>query len=148
VAGAERGRRQEDRERAGRVLDEDVAVGQRPMQQLLGVPLVDVNVAEPGRAEEAAVGNGAGDEVDRDGDERGAQRRLHPRRRLRCRPQDAPARPVCPSETTGRHAWIVTVAPTDQVLAEAEAPEEAEAAGPAVEAGAARAAGAVPAGSW
>ena len=47
------------------------------MQQLLRVPLVDVDVAESRRAEEAAVGHGAGGEVDRDRDERGAQRRFH-----------------------------------------------------------------------
>ena len=74
VRGAEGGRRQEDGERAGRVLDEDVAVGQRPVQEPLGVALVDVDVAEPRRAEEPAVGDGAGGEVDRDRDERGAQR--------------------------------------------------------------------------
>jgi uncharacterized membrane protein YgcG len=71
---AERGRRQEDRERSRRILDEDVPVGQRPVEQVLGVALVDVDVAEPRGAGKAAVRNSAGGEVDRDRYERGAQR--------------------------------------------------------------------------
>jgi hypothetical protein len=47
------------------------------VKQVLGVPLVDVDVSEPRRAEETAVGHGAGREVDGDRDERGAQRRAH-----------------------------------------------------------------------
>ena len=118
MPGAERGRRQEDREGAGRVLDEDVAIGQRPVQELLGVALVDVDVAEARRAEEAAVGHGAGGEVDRDRDERGAQRRFHG------------YRPAC------------------SAVAEAAGPAEAEAAGPAAVAAGAPAAEAAAAGSW
>ena len=77
MPGPEGGRRHEDRKGAGWVLDEDVAIGQRPVQELLGVALVDVDVPEAGRASQPAVGDGAGDEVDRNRDERGAQRRFH-----------------------------------------------------------------------
>src|SRR5262249_52966925 len=47
------------------------------VQQLLRVALVDVDVPEAGGAEEAAVGDGARGDVDRDRHERGAQRRSH-----------------------------------------------------------------------
>jgi len=77
VRRAEGGRRQEDRERTRRVLDEDVAVGQRSVQQPLRVALVDVDVAKARRAEEPAVRDGACGDVDGDRDKRGAQRRLH-----------------------------------------------------------------------
>jgi len=60
VAGAERRRRQKDGEGAGRVLDQDLAVGKRPVQELLRVTLVDVQVSEAGSTEEPAVGDDAG----------------------------------------------------------------------------------------
>jgi len=77
VVSAEGGRRQEDGERARGVLDEDVAVGQGAVEQPLRVALVDVDVAETSGSRQAAVGHGAGGEVDRGRDERSAQRRPH-----------------------------------------------------------------------
>src|SRR5205807_10455118 len=62
------------RGRARRVLDEHVAVGQMPVQEALGVALVDVDVAEAGRAKQAAVRDRAGREEDRHRHEPGEQR--------------------------------------------------------------------------
>jgi len=61
----ERRRRHEDRERTRRVLDEHDAVGLVPVQEALGVALVDVDVAEAGRAEQPAVRDCAGRQEDR-----------------------------------------------------------------------------------
>jgi hypothetical protein len=79
VRSAEGRRRQEDREGPGRVLDEDVAVGQRPVQEALRVALVDVDVTEARRSEEPAVGDRAGGDEDRDRQGGSAQRRPPPR---------------------------------------------------------------------
>ena len=77
MAGAEGSRRQEDREGARRVFDEHVPIGQRPVQELLGIALVDVQVAEPRRPEQAAVGDGASRQENRNRDDCGAQRHPH-----------------------------------------------------------------------
>ena len=76
MSGPERGRRQEDGEGPGRVLDEDVPVGQRAVEELLRVALVHVHVPEAGSAEEPAVGHGARGQEQRNRDQRGT-RRLH-----------------------------------------------------------------------
>jgi len=47
------------------------------VEKLLGVALVDVEVAEAGGAEETAVRDGAAREVDGDRGDRGAQRHPH-----------------------------------------------------------------------
>ena len=75
VVGApgQNGRRKEHRERSRRVLDEDVAVGQVAAQEAVGVDAVDVDVAVPLGAEEAAVGNRAGEEEQRRGERRDAR---------------------------------------------------------------------------
>jgi hypothetical protein len=75
VARAEGRRRKEDGERAGRVLDEDVAVGEISVQEPLRVALVDVEIAKAGGAEQAAVRDGARGQVERNRDRGGPQRR-------------------------------------------------------------------------
>ncbi len=80
VPRAERGRRHEDRKRSRRVLDEDVAVRQLPVQELLRVALVDVHVPKPRGTEEPAVGDRAGGDEDGHGNERSTQRVPHARR--------------------------------------------------------------------
>src|SRR5205823_6541010 len=54
-------------------LDEHVAVGQVPVQEALGVALVDVDVTEAGRAEQPSVRDCAGRQEDRRRDEPGEQ---------------------------------------------------------------------------
>src|SRR4051812_21846897 len=76
---AESGRRHEHGERARRVLDEGVAVRQRPVQEALGVALVDVQVAKARGAEEPAVRDRASGEEDRCSGE-GGQERISPPR--------------------------------------------------------------------
>ena len=58
-AAREHGRRQEDRERAGRILDEDVPVGKLPAEEAVRVDPVQVDVPVALCPEEAAVGNRA-----------------------------------------------------------------------------------------
>ena len=62
--GREHGRRQKDRERAGRVLDEDVPVRKLAAQEPVRVDPVQVDVPVSLRPEEASVGNGAREQED------------------------------------------------------------------------------------
>ena len=73
MTSPEGGRRQEHGEGPGRILDEDVPVGQRAVKQLLRVALVHVHVPEARSAEEPAVGNGARGQEQRNRDQRGAR---------------------------------------------------------------------------
>jgi len=60
---------QEDRERAGRILHEEVPVGDVPVEQRLRVALVEVDVAKPSRTKQAPVRDRAGRHEQWDADE-------------------------------------------------------------------------------
>lgn len=64
-AGGQNRGRKKDREGAGRILDEDVAVRKVPAQEAVGVEAVQVDVPIPLGPKEAPVGNRAGREEDR-----------------------------------------------------------------------------------
>src|SRR5207253_10595759 len=74
VRRTERGGREEDRKRTGRVLHEEVAIGNTAVEDDLRKTLVEVDVTKACRPEESAVRNRAGGEVDRRRDGRRAQR--------------------------------------------------------------------------
>ena len=62
----ESGRRKEDRQRTGRILHEEIAVGNAPVEDCGGKALVEMNVAKARSAKEPAVGNDAGPDVEGD----------------------------------------------------------------------------------
>jgi len=68
------GGRKKDSERAGRILHEEVAIRDVAVQEEFGVALVEVDVPEASGAEQPAVRDGAGPDVDRNADETGAHR--------------------------------------------------------------------------
>ena len=74
---AEGRRREEDRQRAGRILHEEIAVGNAPVEDCVGKALVEMDVAKSRGAKEPAVGNGAGPDVDRDRGSREPQREAY-----------------------------------------------------------------------
>ena len=65
VPGRKHRGRQEDGERSGRILDEEVAVGQLAPEELVCVDAVEMDVAVPLAPEEASVGNRAGRQKER-----------------------------------------------------------------------------------
>ncbi len=71
---AERVGRQEDRQRAGRVLQEEIAIRDAAGEDGVREPLVEVDVAVTRRPEETAVGDDARRDVDRDRRDGGAER--------------------------------------------------------------------------
>jgi hypothetical protein len=74
VVRQERGRR-EDREGAGRILDEDVPVRDTSVQQAARVLAVEADVAVLAPAKETALGNRGRDQVDRRYERSGSERR-------------------------------------------------------------------------
>ena len=83
VRRAEGGRREEDRQRTGRILHEEIAVGNAPVEDCVGKALVEMNVAKARSAKEPAVGDGAGPDVERDRGSREPQREATAGRRRR-----------------------------------------------------------------
>ena len=121
VRRAEGGRREEDRQRTGRILHEEIAVGNAPVEDCVGKALVEMNVAKARSAKEPAVGDGAGPDVERDRGSRepqreataGCRRREPGRSRRNCRfpsssssvPAPFPSACRCrPSSRTAIHA--------------------------------------------
>jgi hypothetical protein len=63
-AAGKRGGREEDGERTGRILDEEVAVGKLAAQEPVGVDAVQMHIPIALRPEQASVGDCAGHEED------------------------------------------------------------------------------------